>query len=141
MHYLRSGKALRVFRFGALLLLLLMLNSVLPALLVPVGLFMSDPKILWAALYILGGLPVTALFYILWASRARCPLCLNPSLVTRKCAKHRAARTLAGSYRLYVALPVLFTGRFTCPYCGEQVRCRVRDRNRPRRSSSGMSLK
>jgi len=130
MHYLHSGKAWLAFRFGALGMLLFAINLLVPTVLGPLGLLTHDSNLLRWTLYFMAGLPVTGLIYLLWGSRARCPLCLNPPLVTRSCAKHRTAGTLAGSYRLRVATAIFLTGRFTCPYCGERTCCQVRDRNR-----------
>ncbi len=53
------------------------------------------------------------------ASHAGCPLCRTPVLAPMRCMKHRRARTLLGSYRLRVALAILFTEQFRCPYCNE----------------------
>jgi hypothetical protein len=94
----------------------------------PVALILADPKLLRWTLFLVGGLPVTGLLYYFFGSRARCPLCMNPALVLRRCQKHRNARTLGGSYRFRVATAIFFTGRFTCPYCGERTRLVVRDR-------------
>ncbi len=52
-------------------------------------------------------------------ARTRCPLCLTPVLANKKCSKHRSARRLLGSYRLCVAVAILFQGWFRCPYCHE----------------------
>lgn len=68
--------------------------------------------------------------FIQWiiAQRARCPLCLTPVLAVKGCAKHRSARTFIGSYRLRVALAILFKDRFHCPYCHEPTAMEVRNR-------------
>lgn len=129
MHSLHSTKALLAFRLGTTGLLLFGLDFATTFVLGPISIITSDPKLLRWALYALCGLPVTGLFYLLWGIRARCPLCLNPPLVPRRCQKHRTAQTFAGSYRLRVALSVFFRGRFTCPYCGEPTRMTVRDRH------------
>lgn len=64
----------------------------------------------------------------LLAGRARCPLCMTSVLASRGCAKHRNARTLLGSYRLRVAMAILFRGAFYCPYCHEPSAMEVRSR-------------
>lgn len=51
--------------------------------------------------------------------RAKCPLCMVPSLSHCGCSKNRNARKLFGSYRLRVATTILFRNYFRCPYCGE----------------------
>jgi len=64
----------------------------------------------------------------LLAGRTRCPLCMTSVLASNGCAKHRNARTLLGSYRLRVALGILFRGTFHCPYCHEPSIMEVRSR-------------
>lgn len=62
------------------------------------------------------------------SARLRCPLCTMPVFQNRRCSKHRNAKPLFGSYRLKVAMTVLFQGRFRCPYCGEPTGMVARDR-------------
>jgi len=62
------------------------------------------------------------------ASRAKCPLCMVPSLSNRGCAKNRNARKLFGSYRLRVAGTILLRNYFRCPYCGEPTVMELRQR-------------
>ena len=64
------------------------------------------------------------------AGRTQCPLCMTPVLATKNCNKHRHARAVFGSHRLRVALAVLFTNSFRCPYCHEPTELRVRERGR-----------
>ncbi len=64
-------------------------------------------------------------------SRARCPLCMTPVLVKKDCSKHRHSKPLLGSYRLPVALGILFRGTFICPYCHEPAVMEVRHRRKP----------
>ena len=70
------------------------------------------------------------LFIFQWmiASRARCPLCLTPSLSAKGCSKHRNAKSLFGSHRLRVATSIMFTNSFRCPYCNEPTALEVRQR-------------
>lgn len=63
------------------------------------------------------------------AARTRCPLCMTPVLARKGCSKHRNARTFLGSYRLRVALGVLFRDSFLCPYCHEASALEVRSRS------------
>ena len=69
---------------------------------------------------ILAGVAVViAIAQWMFASSAKCPLCMMPVLSRKGCSKHRHARSFAGSHRFPVALGVLFKGRFRCPYCNE----------------------
>ena len=64
----------------------------------------------------------------IFAARTNCPLCVTPVMMSKGCAKHRNARRFLGSHRLRVALGVLFTGGFRCPYCGEPTVLEARER-------------
>jgi hypothetical protein len=88
----------------------------------------ADDWELWAGLGLLALTPVAALIQRVLSDRARCPLCMTPPLVHKTCQRNRHARTFLGSYRLRVALSVLFRKHFTCPYCGEPTKCEVRRR-------------
>lgn len=71
------------------------------------------------------------------ASSAGCPLCRTPVLAPMGCMKHRQARRLLGSYQLRVALAIMFTERFRCPYCNESTAMEVKETlrgSRPRGS-------
>ncbi len=130
MHRLPSQSIVNRFRVASLLLLA-------KWLLVPAAL----ATLSWAVLHrdksmttISGGiaLVIVIVTIIQWliANRTRCPLCLTPSLAKKNCSKHRNARRLLGSYRLRVALSILFRGHFRCPYCGEPTAMEVRERRR-----------
>lgn len=64
------------------------------------------------------------------AGRIRCPLCMLPPLLNRRCTKHKGATTLLGSHRLNVAHSILLKDSFRCPYCGEPTAMQVRERGR-----------
>ena len=49
-------------------------------------------------------------------------------LAHKACVMHRNTRRLFGSYRLRVAMAVVFLGWFRCPYCGEPTAIAVRHR-------------
>ncbi|NJM38426.1 MAG: hypothetical protein HC845_11525 [Akkermansiaceae bacterium] len=79
----------------------------------------------------LAGFAVLAgMFRWIFASRARCPLCMTPVLINKRCSKHRNAKSLFGSYGLRAALAITFKGHFRCPYCNEPSALQVRERNR-----------
>lgn len=61
----------------------------------------------------------TLVFFVRFSS-LKCSLCMNPVWAGRKCQKHSKAKPALGlSYRLGVALSVIFKGYYRCPYCGE----------------------
>jgi hypothetical protein len=67
------------------------------------------------------------------ASHVGCPLCRTPVLAPMGCMKHRKARRLLGSYKLRVALAIMFKERFRCQYCNGHTEMEVRERLRQSR--------
>ena len=119
-----------IFRFKVASLLLCAKYLLAPAALglLIYSLVIGDPRLILVG-YGLVVLTILAIF-IQWltGSRARCPLCMTPVLVKKECSKHRHSKPLLGSYRLPVALGVLFRGKFVCPYCHEPSVMEVRHR-------------
>lgn len=130
MHSLSSRSQLHRFYAAAVLLMIKALLLPVSIILLIYSMLMNDHELLIVASI----LCVVSLFLLMiqWviAFRARCPLCHNPPLAHKQCVKHRNARTLFGSYRLQVAAPLVFTGKFLCPYCGERTAMQVRQRHR-----------
>ena len=84
------------------------------------------------ALVGLGGIVFTLLLFILYkifSSSAHCPLCRGPVLGGTGAQFHRHAKRTLGSYRLRVALSIIFTNSFVCPHCNESTRCVVKERH------------
>ena len=110
-----------------------MLQLALPIIATPLllygWLFDDVPKI-QIAIAMLLALPLVALTQWITSTRARCPLCMTPVLADKSCAKHGNARSMLGSYRLRVAVAILFRNQFRCPYCGEPTVMQVRKRRR-----------
>lgn len=133
MHRLPSHSTLRAFRFATVLLFLLAAALVAFLALGVTSLLTADRTLVGIFLWVGLALPVLGLAYLAIGARARCPLCMNPALVPRRCQKHRNARPFFGSHRFRVAVSVLFNGEFICPYCGEVTGMETRPRRRPRR--------
>lgn len=74
---------------------------------------------LYASLGLLAFWLISLVVFYIKGSELRCSLCMTPMWSGRKCQKHRNAKAVLGSYRLAVALSVLFKGHYCCPYCGE----------------------
>ena len=72
-------------------------------------------------LYISGGcLEVFLLLQMIHSmesSKIVCPNCRSQIMLIRRCAKHREAKKLFGSYSLRLALQVIFTNTFRCQFC------------------------
>lgn len=130
MHRLPSKSVLIRFRIAALLLCFncLLIPAVLLTLLYSA--LVADENLTKIALGLGALLFLIVMLQWLFASRARCPLCMTHVLSTKRCSKHRKARKFFGSYRLRVALAVLFKGCFSCPYCHERSAMEVRTRRR-----------
>ena len=128
MQYLRTrGMALH-FRFGALILVFDLLLLVGSAGAMIYAYLLLDRQVGEYAAY---GLLIGVLLLVvglLMGNRAHCPLCRMPVLGNKRCAKHRKAGTFFGSHRLRVALAILFTNSFRCPYCMAPTTVRARDR-------------
>lgn len=80
---------------------------------------------------LLVGIGIYVALWILYAwtsSLSKCPLCRSGPMSNKRCAKHRNARKTLGSYRLTVALSVIFLNCFRCPYCGEPTRLKVKEK-------------
>ena len=128
MHRLQSRSAIARFRLAAYLLVLGRTLLIGAICFMAFSVFVGHREHLVLA-SILMGVAIT-LIIIQWAasSRARCPLCLTPSLANKACAKNRNARSLFGSYRLRVATSIIFNNHFRCPYCNEPTVLEVRQR-------------
>jgi uncharacterized membrane protein len=137
MHHPRSISAARRLRIASLLLLA---NRLL--ILAAAGMLLGSLATNNHRLMIIGSILVAISLVLIiaeWitASRAGCPLCRTPVLAPMGCVKHRKARRLLGSYKLRVALAIMFTERFRCPYCNEPTAMSVRETlrsSRPRGS-------
>lgn len=62
------------------------------------------------------------------ASQVGCPMCKTPVFSPIRCLKHRKARRLLGSYHLRVALAIMFTDRFRCPFCNQKSEVNLTDK-------------
>ena len=68
---------------------------------------------------------VSAFVFFILSLSWHCPLCLGKLWVRTGCRRHRKAKRALGiSYRLRIALAVLFSKSYRCPYCGEPFSCR-----------------
>ena len=126
MHRLPNHNSVRRFRWGAYLLFFKWLIIGSATALLVYSLSIRNPDLTHLAIGSFGlCLPVMLIQWII-AGRARCPLCLGTPLAHNACVTHRKTRLLFGSYRLYVALSIIFRGHFRCPYCGEVTAIAVR---------------
>ncbi|MDP3851613.1 MAG: hypothetical protein Q8Q59_13990 [Luteolibacter sp.] len=126
MHRLPTKSVVHRLRVAALLLLSIYLLAPATAAVMFHSIMDRDMELTWFGV---GLIALTLLVMILqWlvSQRTNCPLCMTPVLATRKCEKHRNARTFLGSHRLRVAFGILCINRFRCPFCGEPTILEVR---------------
>lgn len=87
---------------------------------------MADPRLSITGVALLGATLLFTLIQWMFASAAKCPLCMMPVLSRKGCSRHRHAKALLGSQRLRVALSILLKGSFRCPYCNEPTILRLK---------------
>jgi len=113
----------------AALLLILTLMLVPAALgVLGYGLAQQDTELTILAGILGGSGLIFGITQMILASKARCPLCMTPPLASKRCSKHREARTLLGSYRLRAAVWMVTRGYFRCPFCNEPTAMEPRQR-------------
>ncbi len=119
-----------IFRFRLAAFLICFTGVTAPAI---VGLMVysfarNDLKLMIFAMG--AGIACALLCALQWwaAARTHCPLCMTSILARKGCSKHHHAHKMLGSYRLKVALAILFRDSFQCPYCHEWSAMEVRSR-------------
>lgn len=134
MHRLPSKLAIYRLRLAALLLWVNYLLFIAAMVVLGTAVYEKSQDLVMKAivLMIVCGLSVAAQWLV--ALQTKCPLCITPVLVAKRCSKNRKAKTFLGSYRLRVANNVIFRNYFRCPYCSEPTELQVRSR-RPRQSN------
>jgi membrane protein YdbS with pleckstrin-like domain len=133
MHRFPSNSVIARFKVTAFLLCFFFLMIPVVAGTLAYSILTDDTGLTKIAVALLALTVLIAVLQFLLAGRTRCPLCMTPVLASKRCAKHRHARTLLGSHRLRVAVAILFRNSFKCPYCHESAAMEVRTR----RSGSG----
>lgn len=126
MHHPRHAYTIRNLRVAALLLCLKRVLIAASVVILAVSLFRHDTRLSLISLAAIGIALLFALVQWIFASSARCPLCMMPVLSRKGCSTHRHARQFLGSLRLQVALSILFKGWFHCPYCNEPTVLRLK---------------
>ncbi len=128
MHRFRSKSVIRCFKLAAYLLCLKYIMCPVAAALLTYSLVKGDRDLTIISIGLIGFTLVVIVVQWMVSGRTRCPLCMTPVLASKTCAKHRNARPLLGSYRLRVALGILFRNSFFCPYCHETAAMEIRTR-------------
>lgn len=130
MHRLPNPGSVRRFRLVALCVFLKWLLLAGGAPLMAYAMMVDRKDLSYIALGMMGGAGLTSIGHWIAGARARCPLCFVPSFSHQQQSKSRRAYHFLGSYRIFVALSVLFRGWFHCAYCGENTAMEARKKNR-----------
>lgn len=128
MHSYRSKRPIFWLRLCALLYPLVLLSFSALAAFVVYAFVNSSTEMMYQVLYGMGICVALLLVYLISAAHSKCPLCRSGPMSSKRCARHRTATKMLGSYRLKVVMGVLFLNRFRCPYCGESTRLKVREK-------------
>lgn len=128
MHQLRSANIVRRLRFAAFFLSLKMLAAAASVVVLAVAAFQINRELMGVGLGLGVLATLSGTLRLCASAHTCCPLCMTPVLSNRSCSKHRRARKIFGSYRLMVALSILFRNSFRCPFCYEQTAMKVRVR-------------
>jgi hypothetical protein len=126
VHKLANKLSIIRFRIAALLLLVRMM--LLLATFLVYALFFPTQRqdLAMIGLMLAGSIAVLLPIRLAIASECKCPLCRVPVLSIKRCSKNTNSKTFLGSYRLRIALQILFKNRFRCPYCNETTEIRSR---------------
>ncbi len=128
MHKLQSHTTIIRYRLISCFFLIRIFLSLVALPLAAYGLFTDHRQLVIAGLATVFFAVVVRVLEWSLAGKVRCPLCMTPVMRNMGCSRHRRARRLLGSYRLRVAIGVLFRDRFTCPYCNEPTAIQVRQK-------------
>ncbi len=130
MHHPRHSRVIWSFRAAAVLFLLK--GVLFAAGLAYMLMAACAQNFAWALIgMILIGLSLlSGVIQLVCFAGAKCPLCMMSPLGRHCCVKHQRAISFLGSYRLPVALSVLFLGRLRCPYCEEHIKLTLKSAGR-----------
>lgn len=125
MHYLKQRSLARAFwRSSFAYLLAFMSLFVTAGVVVYTYLQRSDENLQLLVIAIIVSL---FLWILQWftADNCKCQLCQADVMRSSQCSHHKTAKKFLGSYRLRIAIAVLFKRMFRCAYCGAQFQLRV----------------
>ena len=88
------------------------------------GAYQSNIPYLVIAACCLSVLLLLQMIHSIESGKIVCPKCRYQLIRISRIAKHREAKKLLGSYSLRVAVQVIFTNRFLCPYCNSHYQWR-----------------
>jgi hypothetical protein len=129
MHCLPNQTVVKRFRATAFLIILKWLLVPGSLALFAYALLLSRRDLGNLSIGLFGFAGFVSISHLMMGARARCPLCLVSSFSHIQVSKSTRAKHFLGSYRLFVALGVIFKRCFHCPYCGKDVAIKTHRRN------------
>lgn len=120
MHYFKFRGLAYTFLFAGFLFLFCTLAAIVTAIMVAALWVTGEEFYIYAASISGATFLLARIVLVLLSGRCRCQLCKTPVYKLLKCNKSSQISPLLGSYRLKVALTTTCTGKFRCPYCGEE---------------------
>lgn len=126
MHKLPNGSSVIRFRLAALLVCVKKLLIFLNLAIYGYAFATHSRELVTTGLFLTAFIFLLYLVRLLLAPSCQCPLCRVSVLSQNICSKSNRARNLLGSYRLRVALQILFKNYFRCPYCNEPTELKPR---------------
>lgn len=119
MHKLPNKSMVMRYRLVAILICLKWLLIVSLIGIFAYSFFIKDRDLIIIGIKLAAVAGILFLVRALYSSTCKCPLCRVPMLSGQSCSRNIKAKTFLGSYRLRVALDILFLNKFRCPYCNE----------------------
>lgn len=120
MHYLKFRSLARALFGSSLVLIMAFLSGATSAVLVAALWLTGDENLIIPTAVGAGVFTLLVLLQSVLSWRTSCQLCQTYVLREIRCSKSPKTRPLFGSYRLKVAVTIVFKGEFCCPYCGEE---------------------
>lgn len=120
MHHQRSSHSLRLLRRGAYHFLFNVVLGISAVCAIGYSVYHNNEIWLYMSLGLLAFWLISLFTFFIKASNLRCSLCMSPLWLSRKCQRPKNVKPALGiSYRLGLALAVVFKGNYSCHYCGE----------------------
>jgi len=126
MHKLPNKSAVLLYRLVALIVCVKWVLITSTAAIFSYAFFVHDREMVILGIKLAAATSVVLLARLIYAPSCKCPLCRVPILSSTNCAKNHNAQTRLGSYRLRVAIEILFANHFGCPYCNEPTEMKSR---------------
>ncbi len=126
MHKLPNSSMVMRYRLVAFMICLKWLLLIALIGILCYSFFIKDRELIIIGMKLAAAAGIVLLIRVLYAPSCQCPLCRVPLLSGQSCSKSTKAKTFLGSYRLRVALEILFLKRFRCPYCNEPTEMKSR---------------